>query len=500
MTLEQLQQLLGGEYKALYEVISKGQRIIKLGTKTMTVEQAMRQYDPFLHDVNDPSIRENRKLEFEGEEFENIVSENKETMRSTEYEEVEVNRLQLARQQQIVQSAVFFECGSDIIIDFNSENESEETFFDLIDKVWIDNKLSYKTEDIVERRMIETHCAELWYDFIDKDYWKGTPLEGSERRPGMMLLCKENGDDIFPVWDEHDGLIAFGRGYQTVNPITDIKTKHFDFYTSDKIVLGRQADGADWTIEAKEGYGFLPIIYHAQKRPEWANIQPLADREENNVSNLADTNDYYGDPTMVVEGEAESLPSKGEVAKVMQVKGENGGRGSVSFAQPDAMVDSKKMEFDKLKQEQFDITNTPDISFNTMSQLMSNGTSGIALRLLFMGPQLKGNKNQKRLKEMLVRRLNVIKKMLISFSPAEFEGMEGVLPSIKFKDALPVNKTELIGDVSKMVSSKLLSRKTAMTMLGEVSDVEAELEQILEETKQDLQMAREAQLKPDPKI
>ncbi|TDS14713.1 phage portal protein [Sphingobacterium paludis] len=497
MTLEQLQQLLGGEYKALYEVISKGQRIIKLGSKTMTVEQAMRQYDPFLHDVNDPAIRENRKLEFEGEEYDDAISN--ERRNSSEYEEVEVNRLQLARQQQIVQSAVFFECGSDISIDFNGE-ENEENFFALIQKVWTDNKLSYKTEDIVERRMIETHCAELWYDFIDKDYWKGTPLEGSERRPGMMLLCKENGDDIFPVWDEHDGLIAFGRGYQTVNPITDTKTMHFDFYTSEKILLGSQADGADWEIEEKEGYGFLPIVYHSQKRPEWANIQPLADREENNVSNLADTNDYYGDPTMVVEGEAESLPSKGEVAKVMQVKGENGGRGSVSFAQPDAMVDSKKMEFDKLKQEQFDITNTPDISFNTMSQLMSNGTSGIALRLLFMGPQLKGNKNQKRLKEMLVRRLNVIKKMLISFSPAEFQDMEGIMPSIKFKDALPVNKTELIGDVSKMVSSKLLSRKTAMTILGEVSDVEAELEQILEETKQDLQMVREAQPVSEPKI
>ncbi|KGE14633.1 phage portal protein [Sphingobacterium deserti] len=497
MTLEQLQQLLGGEYKALYEVISKGQRIIKLGSKTMTVEQAMRQYDPFLHDVNDPNIRENRILEFEGEEYVDTITG--ETKRASETDEQSVNRLQLARQQQIVQSAVFFECGSDISIDFTGK-ENEENFFALIQKVWTDNKLSYKTEDIVERRMIETHCAELWYDFIDKDYWKGTPLEGSERRPGMMLLCKENGDDIFPVWDEHDGLIAFGRGYQTVDPITDIKTVHFDLYTSELIAFGSQVDGAGWTTEVKEGYGFLPIIYHSQKRPEWANIQPLADREENNVSNLADTNDYYGDPTMVVEGDAESLPSKGEVAKVMQVKGENGGRGSVSFAQPDAMVDSKKMEFDKLKQEQFDITNTPDISFNTMSQLMSNGTSGIALRLLFMGPQLKGNKNQKRLKEMLVRRLNVIKKMLISFSPAEFQDMEGIMPSIKFKDALPVNKTELIGDVSKMVSAKLLSRKTAMTILGEVSDVEAELEQILEEAKQDLQMAKEAQPIAQPKI
>lgn len=297
---------------------------------------------------------------------------------------------------------------------------------------------------------------------------------------------QENGDDIYPVWDEHGDLIGLGRRYETTDPVTDIKTIHFDFYHADSIILGSQEDGGPWVTEIKVGYSFLPIVYHEQKRPEWANIQPLANREETNLSNLADTNDYYGDPTMVVEGEAESLPSQGEVAKVIQVKGgDQGQRGSVSFAQPDAMVESKKLEFDRLKQEQFDITNTPDISFNTMSQLMSNGTSGIALRLLFMGPQMKGNKAQKRLKEMLTRRNSVIRKMLISFSPEDFKDMDDVIPAIKIKDALPVNKEELISHVTSMVNAKLLSRKTAMQMLGEVTDIEAEQRQILEEARQD---------------
>src|SRR5690606_10522819 len=158
--------------------------------------------DPFLHDVNDPSIREKRKLEIEGEEYEDAITG--ETKNSAQYDEVEVNRLQLARQEQIVESAVFFECGSDIVIEYSSEDTNEQEFFELIEKVWQDNKLSFKTEDIVKTRQIETHCAELWYDYDDPNYWSDTVLEGSSRRPGMMLLCKENGDDIFPIWDEHD--------------------------------------------------------------------------------------------------------------------------------------------------------------------------------------------------------------------------------------------------------------------------------------------------------
>ncbi|PVH26314.1 phage portal protein [Sphingobacterium corticibacter] len=482
MTTEELKELVDGDYNTLYEVVSKLEKKIKLGTKTISITDAIRQYDPYHHDVNDPSVREKRKLEIEGEEYTDSITQ--ETKSSVQYDEVEVNRLQLARQKQIVQSAVFFECGASITLDFTGKNEKENEFFELIKKVWDDNKLSFKTEDIVERRMIETHCAELWYDYTSEDYWDGTMLEGSTRKPGMLLLCKENGDDIFPVWNEHNEFVGLGRKYERTNIITDLKTLHFDFYTGETIIFGRQQDGESWESVVREGYGFLALIYHSQPRPEWSDTQPLSNREETNFSNIADTNDYYGDPAMVVEGEAESLPSKGEVAKVIQVKGtSDGGRGSVSFAQPDAMVESKKMEFEKLKQEQFDITNTPDISFNTMSQLMSNGTSGIALRLLFMGPQLKGNKAQKRLHEMLVRRINVIKKMLISFSTAELSEMKNVNPAINFKDALPVNKQELIGNVTSLVNAKLLSRKTAITMLGEVSDVEAELNQILEETR-----------------
>lgn len=488
MTKEQLKQLLDGDYKTLYEVVKKGERVIKLGDKVMTIADCMKQYDPFLHDVNDPNIRENRKLELEGEEFEDTVTGEIKT--TSEYDEQEVNRLQLARQMQIVQTAVFFECGSEIALDYNVENEAKQALFSLVQKVWKDNKLYFETEYIVERRMIETHCAELWYDYEDESYWNGTILQGSIRKPGYLLLCKENGDDIYPIWDQHGGLAGLGRAYTIINPITEVKTLHFDFYSSEKIILGSQEDGGEWQTEPKEGYGFLPIVYHEQKRPEWSNVQPLSDREETNTSNLADTNDYYGDPAMIVEGEAESLPSRGEVAKVIQVKGTDNQRGSVSFAQPDAMVESKKMEFDRLKQEQFDITNTPDISFNTMSQLMSNGTSGIALRLLFMGPQMKGNKSQKRLKEMLTRRNNVIRKMLISFSPEEFkEDMDDVVPNIKIKDALPVDKQEVIGNVTKMVEAKLLSRKTAITMLGEVTDVDAEMKQILEESKQEQELA-----------
>ncbi|QQT43372.1 phage portal protein, SPP1 family [Sphingobacterium multivorum] len=490
MTREQLKTLIdGGDFTKTYDVISKSERRIKLGSSIISVDQALMQYDPFLHDVNDPTKRENRKLELEGEEYTDEITGQIKT--SIQYDEVQVNRLQLARQKQIVQSAIFFECGADITIEFTSEVDKENRFFGLVKKVWDDTKMSFKNEDIVERRMVETHCAELWYDYPDENYWKGTILEGSTRRPGMMLLCKENGDDIYPIWDEHDDFIGLGRKYSSIDPVTDIRTLHFELYTADTIILGKQADGGKWEVENKEGYKFVSIVYHSQKRPEWADVQPLSDREENNLSNLSDTNDYYGDPAMVVEGDADSLPSKGEVAKVIQVKGENGARGSISFAQPESMVESKTLEFDRIKQEQFDITNTPDIGFNTMSKLMSNGTSGIALRLLFMGPQMKGNKSQKRFKEMIIRRLNVIKKMLIEFSPEELADMINVRPNVKFKDALPVDKGEVIGNITKQVAAKLMSRKTAMTLLGEVSDVEAELAQILEESKQDLELSNQ---------
>src|SRR5690606_30901722 len=267
MKKEQLEKLISSDFSKHVNVIKKTEKVIKLGKNTLSVADCMKQYDPLLHDVNDTNIRANRMLDHEGEKYDDAISGDTKT--STEQSEVEVNRLQLARQMQIVEAAVFFECGAEISLEYNQDNEAKKGLFELIQKVWKDNKLYFETEAIVERRMIETHCAELWYDYEDENYWKGTTLEGSIRRPGYLLLCKENGDDIYPVWDEHGDLIGRGRRYETTDPVTDIKTIHFDFYHADHIIVGSQDDGGPWVTEIKEGYGFLPIVYHEQKRPEW---------------------------------------------------------------------------------------------------------------------------------------------------------------------------------------------------------------------------------------
>jgi len=464
ITPDRLSELMDGPFAALAETVSKAAKTVRTGGRALSPADCLRQYDPFAHAVNDPAARPDRLLE--GERGGEVLP---------------VNRLQLARQRQVVRSAVHFECGPDITTAPGGASPADLELCELTERVWRGEKLHYATEDIVETRMAETVCAELWHDYESPGFWDGTPLEGvTDMRPAHVLLCARNGDEIYPIWDGHGGLLALGRGYSAADPLTGERTRRFDLYAADATLLGKQSDGGAWEVERLPGRGFLPVVLHGQERPEWADVQPLADREEANLSNLADTNDYYGDPAMVVEGEAESLPAKGEVAKVIQVRpGPDGGRGSVSFAQPDAMVESKKLEMDTLRREMLDLTMTPDIGFSTMARLMGSGTSGIALRLLFMGPAMKGLRGRKRLAEMLARRNAVIMKFIDSYAPGRYA--RAALPAVRFADALPVDRGEQVRDTVAMVNAGLMSRRTAMSILGAVPDPEAELERIREE-------------------
>jgi len=464
MTGEQLAELMAGPFAALVEAVSKAEKTIPMGGGTLTPGDCARQYDPFAHGVNDPAIRPDRLLEGE-----------------RGGEELPVNRLQLARQRQVVRSAVHFECGPDITLAPGGGAAADLELHALTERVWRGEKLHYATEDIVETRMAETVCAELWHDYPSPGHWDGTPLEGAtDMRPACVLLCKKNGDDLYPLWDGHGGLLALGRGHATADPLTGERTARFGLYTADAVLLGARAGDGAWEVERLPGRGFLPVVLHGQERPEWADVQPLAEREEANLSNLADTNDYYGDPAMVVEGEAESLPAKGEVAKVIQVRpGPEGGRGSVSFAQPDAMVESKKLEMDTLRREMLDLTMTPDIGFSTMAALMGSGTSGIALRLLFMGPAMKGLRGRRRLAEMLARRNSIIRRFIDSYAPGRYA--RAAAPEVRFADALPIDRGEQVRDTVAMVQAGLMSRRTAMSLLGAVPDPEAEMQRIREE-------------------
>ncbi|WGQ15591.1 phage portal protein [Sphingobacterium faecium] len=456
------------ESKSYFE---KNKRVIEYNKKKYTIKEILKEYDPLQHKVTDPKFRPDKMLSEEGESIIDATDNN--TIRNTvDYSVATVNRLPLPIQKRIVLIAATFLVGERINIESNAEGKGKD-LERLVRKLWDDNKLDYESKNIAKLMMSETHCAELWYDYSDTDYWKDTILKESTKKVGVMILAESKGDQLYPIFDEYQDLVAFGRGYKV--KVESKEVEHFDYYTKDLIIKG-VLNGKEWEVDSQNNpYKAIPVIYYSQDRPEWSDVQPLIERKETRVSDFADTNDYFADPALVANGEVENLPSKGEVGKQFQVK--NGG--TVDYLTWDNAPESTKMEFDILDQEIFANTHTPDISFGTMKALIGN-ISGIALKLLFMDAQIKASDKQEYFGKCIQRRLNLLKKIIMSLSPMEFVNVIVVLKPI-FKSFMPVNEVEYNTMLIEAFNAGMISRKTMIAKSTLVSNPDEEITEVLKD-------------------
>lgn len=474
MTKEELQLLLAsGNAEKIVKAVQAFEKKIKVGDKTLTIKDLIKQYDPAQHPIMSPTEYEDKTIYVPtGETYTDAITG--ETKERTEPETVKVARLPLPIQKKIVRIAAAFVVGEKIIIESKAMSKGEKDFVSLIIKIWEDTKLDYKSMKLAELQMSETQCAEIWYDEVDETYWRGTVNEKSIRKPGMIILSESEGYKLYPIKDEFKRMIGFAREYTVTREGKEVTL--ISVITDDKFIDITKTDSGYTKLERPNTLGFIPVVYYEQPLPEYQDVQPLINRKETKVSRLADTNDYFAAPAMVSEGDVENLPAKGEVGKLFQI---NGG-GSLKYLTYDSAPENSKLEFDIVDKEIHSGTHTPAIDFDSMKGVVAD-LSGYAIRLLFMDPQMKAKYNQQSFGEFIQRRLNILKKMIIAYNPTLFESMAGLSISPKFKDFMPVNETEYNKLLWEAHENGMISQKTMIERSTLVKDPIEEENQIKSE-------------------
>ena len=234
--------------------------------------------------------------------------------------------------------------------------------------------------------------------------------------------------------------------------------------------------------EAAEGYpkenfiGKIPIVYGQQEQTEWEDVQGLIERLEKLLSNFADTNDYHASPKIVTTGNVIGWAKKGEAGAVIEME-EGGAANYLSWQQAPEAV---KLEIDTLLKMIYTITQTPDISFDTVKGL--GAVSGIALKLLFMDAHLKVQDKMEIFDDYLQRRLSIIQSFLAKMN-AQDPDFAAACTSLTIE---PEIDPYMIGDEQAQVDllmtangqKAIASRKTTIAQLGWVNDADAEMEEI----------------------
>lgn len=149
----------------------------------------------------------------------------------------------------------------------------------------------------------------------------------------------------------------------------------------------------------------------------------------------------------------------------------------------DQAPDSIKTEYSTLKELIHTITQTPDISWDSVKGL---NVSGVALELMFMDAVLKVKDKEEIWIDYLTRRVNLLKAMLSVIDRASFGNAADTLmiePEIVPYIILD-RQTRANIELSLAGNRQLKSRETAMRDLG-IDNVEAEMEAIRKEEEED---------------
>jgi SPP1 family phage portal protein len=379
-------------------------------------------------------------------------------------------------QKKIVRMAVAFMFGKPVELVLNNPEDRFQEPFNLLKDTWKNLKLDYINKKLMRRTCIYTEAAELWYTAGKED----GPVE-----IGVNILSYDNGDEIYPHFDENGKLIAFARKYKRdeINEQgTIVKVNHTDIYTDEWIYKWADMSGG-MLEEIPNLFQKIPIVYYEQDKPEWSDVQTLIDRIEMLISRHADTNDYFGAPIIKTWGEFTQLPDKEDDGKSVNIEVERNRKsgkfepkGGIEFLTWDYAPESIKLEFENIINIIYSMTSTPDISFNNVKGMPD--VSGIALRLMFLDPMLKALDKQELYGEMLDRRINVMKAILSIANIKNAELYKEMDVSVKFQSVLPDNLKETIEMLVTATGDAVMSQEGAVRRNPLVDDADAEMERI----------------------
>ena len=445
------------------------------------------QYNPKGHDVHNKAKRKNKEIGNEDGRPEKVV---------------EVARLSVPIQKKIVLLAAAFLGTPELIC--NPVNELETNFLAVINAVFEDNKLQYKSREISKITMSQRECAELWYtENAEDDYWEGVSID-TPYKLRMRLLAPLLGDTLYPVYNLEGDMVAFGRYYkvQTVNESGQCKdVEHFDLYTAERFYYMSKGDtDTEWvhqyqpndqTLENGEVVkvkGFpnvlkkIPVVYYAQPATEWHDVQEMIDRLEKKISNHADTNDYFDSPIVKAKGTVTGFSDKGESGKVLEMAE----GADVEYLTYDNLPASMKMEMDNLVEFIHTYTHTPNISFESVKGIFS-GLSGTALNFIFMDAHLKASDKEEIFGQGVQRRINYLKSAVIVLD-GKFKPAARLSIKPKYTYFLPADNSGDIDNIVKCVEAGILSVETAISLNPLVEDAINEQARI----------KKEAEAKPAP--
>lgn len=392
---------------------------------------------------------------------------------------VEVAKIPVNYQKKIVQTATAFLFGSPIeIISDNSDA------LDLINQVWEDNRMDNLLKKACELVKSETEAAFFFFEE------KGLDETGKEvLKIKIRLYSSENGT-FSTFFDDFGDMKAFTWSFLSKDE--EGKDVENAWVFTAEIIYRYKKTSTGWISENEKNlYGKIPVVYMSQEEPDWFVVKELIDQNETTLSKFVDTNAYFASPIAKIFGEVTSMPDKNDQGKAIKIPqeyedGKLVQKGDVQYLTWEHGPESIKLENEIIKDHIHSLTDTPDLSFNNVKG--TGVTSGIALKLMFMGAIIKAKWGEGDWSISIDRIITLIVAGISNkTSIADAGKFKDFKAKIKFTSILPENMAELISMLSEAVGGKpIMSQQTAIENNPMVENADEEIEEIKKESEQSL--------------
>ena len=438
------------------------------------------QIDPKTHEVFNHITRPDKSVRINDDELDMYPNATKVTNGTEQaaFRTEKVARIALAIQKLIVKRAVSFLFGNPVELETNTENDKEKEVLKAVERVRYDIKEKAFNRRVARNIMSCKEVAELWYPVESKNNIYGF---NSKFKLKAALFSPLKGDVLYPYFDDNEDMIAFSREFE-IKELGSKTVKYFETYTDEETALFKQSENG-WQLV--DGYpkeniiGKIPVVFGYKSQVEWEDVQGLIDRLEKLLSNFADTNDYHASPKIFVKGDLLGFSKKGESGAILQGD-ENSSAEYLSWANA---PESVRLEIETLLNMIYTITQTPDISFESVKGI--GAISGVALKLLFMDAHLKVAEHQEVFDEYLQRRYSLIKAFIGKFNTT----LESAANNLMIE---PIITPYMIIDEAEEIKiwqdanggNPVMSQKASFKKAGLTGDTDADYQQYLQEQSQ----------------
>ena len=397
-----------------------------------------------------------------------------------ELDEYETNKLPRCIQRVANNTGAFFMFANNLKFTIgNKPNEAQELqpYFELfLDFL----KKHYFHEKMYEARRIagaETECAKEYVHYRNQD---------GETEVLCRLHSNSEGKTLYSLFDEYGKMMAFGISYFLRDTNFEIE-EHFDVYTSKFIWRFNKVQSNStkkWFLLEKRDNVFkkIPIIYYHHE-VDWHGAQERIERLEWVDSKRGDTNEYFGDPYLVVTADVVNnrLADAREVGKVIVMDGADG---KFEFIAPPDCGDMIQNEKDDLKGSIEQDTLTPDWSYKS---IMGLGTlSGEAMRRANLPGYVKRTNFAVQVyNELIQREINLILAIMCNYEylgNSEIQdGLKRLKIEFQYTDPFVGGIEDNSVEIATLVGAGVMSIRAAVDANRHIEDKDAEYERIWQE-------------------